>query len=289
MTHNINRGGGTEVAVQNIRQNYDVKSLGIGGMAGYFFSFFLALRIIFSDYDIIHAHDPPSIYGYTFVPKRFRKKILYSCHGLWETYFASSKKNTAPRFLISTQRRVIMRSDIVVATSRFRVREIKRLYGVEAEYVHNGVDTKKFRPAKSRKDFDFLWVGTNPNKGLRFALDTAKKRRGKLLVVGLQGESNEGVTYAGFVPHSKMPWIYARSKTLINYSTISRYDFVVLEAMACGMSVIINKESAEELIPGGNFGEIVTITGKSGRKIAERLSWEASIKKYNEIYRRLAK
>jgi glycosyltransferase involved in cell wall biosynthesis len=292
MSQNIDTCGGTPIAVRNIRQNYDVKSLNSTGFSLYLKSFAAALQLTFSKYDIIHIHDMAG-YGYTFIPRRFRKKTVYSCHGLWKTYFEGkqlslSEKIISP-FLIRAQTRIIKKSDAVVATSRFRKNEIKSLYGIDAELAHNGVDIKLFRPRKSKKLYDFIWVGTNPTRGLDFAKKYALARKGKLLVVGVNGNNDKNTVYMKNIPNEKMPDIYNKARTLINYSVISRYDFVVLEAMACGLNVIINREAAEELVPGKRFGSTVFISGSKGRKIVSEYSWKRSIEKYNKLYAKMAK
>ena len=292
LSNDISRDGGTEIAVKNIKQNYDVKSIGTAGPLLYVKSFFMAIRLIFSDYDILHFHDMAG-YGYTFVPKFMRKKIVLSCHGLWETYFYEIKDMSISQkiisyFLKNAQKRLIKKADIIVATSRFRQKKIKFLYGIDSELIQNGIDINIFKPMKMKKIFDFIWVGTNPNKGLKFAIKTAKKYNGKLLVIGIDGRKMKNVYYINHVPHNDMPFFYNKSKTLINYSLISRYDFVVLEAMACGLNVILNKESVEELLQKKIYKKnIVLIRGKLGRKIAKKNSWSESIKKYNDIYIRI--
>jgi glycosyltransferase involved in cell wall biosynthesis len=290
LSENINVSKGTPIAVRNLRQNHDVMSLKSSGLPLYFKSFLAALQLVFSKYDIIHTHDMAG-YGYTFIPKSLRKKTLYSCHGLWKTYFEGRKLSLSERImaplLIRAQSRIIKNSDIVVATARFRQKEIKSTYGVDAELAHNGIDTNLFRPRKTKKLYDFIWVGTNSAKGLKEAKKYAADMGGKLLVVGVEGKNGKNITYMPSVPNNEMPQMYNQSKTLINFSTISIYDFVVLEAMASGINVMINKEAAEELMPGKKFSGTVFIGGAEGRRTVSKYSWKNAIEKYNKLYSKL--
>jgi glycosyltransferase involved in cell wall biosynthesis len=275
-----------------MRKNDDVIFLGTAGITGVAKAFYLSFKLILSNYDLIHVHDNAA-FGYTFLPRKIRKKILYSSHGFCRTYFDAIKPikftdKIKARFYTYMQERTIKNADYIVSSSEWIHDEIKKIFGIDSYVIYNGIDTKKFRPLHVKKKFDYIWVATNPElRGLDDAIKIATQKNKKLLVVGINGNNTKNTTFIGKIPHDTMPKIYNKAKTIIYFGKIKGYPFVLLEAWACGLDAIANKKSVIEIYSKNKIKEINHISNKDGMKIVENFEWENLLKKYDEVYKKI--
>ena len=144
---------------------------------------------------------------------------------------------------------------------------------------------KKFRPMNVKKEYDYIWVGTNAKlRGLDEAIHYSKGK--KLLVVGVDGKDTENVKYKGRVSHDKLPELYNKCKNIIYFGKIKGYPFVVLEAMACCLGVIASSETMKEIIERNEKG-LCKIKPSEAIKIAEKFEWKNILKKYSSVYDKL--
>ena len=298
LTYSTNTTGGIETVVKNLSLDRDVKWLGCGGACSLIRGFFAAIKIRFSDYDIIHANDNA---GYWVTRLARNKKIIWTAQGLWKNYFeenppAGWKKRLDAWILLRMQSRLIKKSDAVVAINKPINERLIRDYKISpVRIVHNGVDTDEFRPMKSRKKFEYIWVSTNPVKArLKECIQFAKGK--PMLAVGVSGDSTKNLTYAR-IPREKMPDAYNSAKALIYISKQPDYPLVMLEAMACGIDVITTEQILYELTnlgkPGGFVNldgkkfRIMTLTGQRARKTALDMDWKKIRAEYKKIYESL--
>ena len=270
--------------------------IGVQPFKGFIYPIFLALRLFRNKYDIIHMHDHQG-YWYTFLPKRLKKKIVYTSHGETTEYYNSIKPvgivdKLKARVLIAIQKRLVTQADVVVAVSNAVKENIIKYYGVNPEkivVIYNGVDTEKFRPRKKIKHGKktALWVGTNAEaKGLEKATIYAQNHGMKLRVVGVKGKSTENTEFIGPVPYGKMPEIYNSANLLLYFSWNDGHALVPLEAMACGLDVIASKESNIEIMPLSKNGTY-SISGKKAAERIKKFDWKIQAKKYTELYRKV--
>ncbi len=296
--------GGTPLAAMSIIKNckqYGIVSevkhgIGFEPFRSFIFPVSLMLRLLRNDYDLIHIHDHQG-YWYTFLPKRFKKKIVYTSHGETTEYYNAIKpegiiSKIKAKIVIAIQKRLVEQSDVVVAVSEAVKSSIIKYYNVSPEkiiVIYNGVDTKQFKPEKNKtpKEKTALWVGTNSEaKGLEKAIEYAQNNKMKLLVAGVAGEDTEDVEFLGSVKYSKMPKIYNSANLLLYFSVNDGHALVPLEAMACGLDVIASKESNIEIVPQEKDGTY-KISGSKAIKIIKNFDWKIQAKKYEEIYRTL--
>ncbi len=294
MTSNPDTPGGVETIVKNIKEHHDVRYLNTSGPFALIRGLILALILSFSDYDLICSHDNAS-YMYARLPRFLRRKKLLACHyGSTNYYFKIMPPKSLPerisaRIYLHLQKFILERADKVATMSVWIRDEFKKLYGVDSDVIRLGVDTAKFRPLRIKKKYDLIWVGTNPGlRGLSSAIEYAKSHGKKLVVVGLEGKDTPSVTYTGKIRNEDMPRIFNEAKAIIYFSKYKGCPLVVLEAMACGLSVISNRKNLDDIKFSGH-GPFFFIDGDQGRKIAAAYDWKNVIRNYNFIYRQLVK
>jgi glycosyltransferase involved in cell wall biosynthesis len=158
-----------------------------------------------------------------------------------------------------------------------------------------------------------IWVGTNPElKGLPVALKAVKGlKNAYLLVVGISGINSENIISWGKVNDYRLLLILYNAADFLIFPTMYEgFPLVPLEAMACGIPIIVSKESnMGEIIREGVHGFIVKDRNPLSykdriellindtemlnnmaiqcRSLAINYSWEKQAKRYWEIYKRI--
>jgi glycosyltransferase involved in cell wall biosynthesis len=150
-------------------------------------------------------------------------------------------------------RRVVRRATTVIAVSDYLRRELEaKLPDArgKTEVVDSGVDLTRFRPAV-HVDGDgprFLCVGSliERKNVVRLADAFARVGRGTLTFVGdgplrgeLEGRAN--VRVLGRVGHDEIPGHLAAADVLCAPSLVEPFGQAILEAMACGLSVVATR------------------------------------------------
>lgn len=261
--------------------------------------------------DIVHTHDTS---GYWI--SKSDMKYIHTSHGTWKHCFEYTTKSLETRIVqklaSSMEKNVVNNAKINVAISNFVKRYVSEEYDIRKKMhiIHNGVDTRKFKPRKTKKNkegFTALWVGTNPAlKGLDIALAAVKIAGMKLLVVGVDGNDTRGVKYLGRIEPIKMHTIFNMADILLFPSRFESYPIVPLEAMASGMPLVVSKSSHVETMKNGREGYIVKSEdpdkyasalakaisnkekmSKAGRKTAKKYDWSRQVKKYIRVYEKM--
>jgi glycosyltransferase involved in cell wall biosynthesis len=212
---------------------------------------------------------------------------------------------------------------------------LRRSFRREIHDMTAGVDAELFRPgaapAASRlgleeEDPVILYAGRLvPLKNIpvlvsAFAAIARRLERARLLVVGdgplrselLAGAARAGlgdrVILAGEVPHAEMPGYYASARILLLTSENESFSLVALEAMACGLPVVVPRVGyLPTLVEDGAGGRIyppgdveacagmalelltdpeaAARAGEAGRRRAlERHSWDAVAREFAGLY-----
>src|SRR3989338_6715597 len=162
--------GGTIHVAKSISDNIDsdiVSGRG-SGILGILYSFLIAIRLLFSDYDIVHIHDMQG-YGYAKLPGFMRKKTVYTVHGNWIDYYnAMPPRSLGEKFIAwmskNMQKTIMKNSDRVVAVSISNMERLVSGYGADPSricVIYNGVDTARFRPEGRKPRNVGLFVGDN--------------------------------------------------------------------------------------------------------------------------------
>jgi glycosyltransferase involved in cell wall biosynthesis len=278
-------------------------------------------------FDIIHGHG-----GYCFFPALLRDKtpFIMTFHGLKKAaklriYGPNSRILKNPRSfpLYYPEEIAAKRCDLAITPSKAVRDELTSLYGInpsKIKVIYNGVNTSKFKPFNKNlakrilglpEGMDYvIWVGNNPKlKGLSIAVDAVKGLKNVyLLVVGVSGSNFENVVFWGEVQDKQLLCtLYNAASLLILPTLYEGFPLVTLEAMACGLPIIISKKCpAKEIINDGVEGFIVNERNPKAyaekiknilnnnkhyqevsfrcRKLAEKYSWENQGKEYLKIY-----
>lgn len=280
-------------------------------------------------FDIIHGHG-----GFCFFPALFRDRtpLVMTFHGLrkgarFRLYGPNSRFLKNPRYftLFYSEEIAAKKCDVAVVPSKSVKEELISLYKVnpmKIKVIYNGVNTANFRPfdknlarkilglPKNKKYV--IWVGNNAKlKGLQKAIRAVKGLKNVyLLVVGVSGNNFGNVVFWGEVKERQvLCTLYNASNILIFPTLYEGFPLVPLEAMACGLPIIISQECpTKEIIVDGVEGFIVKNEPKYYTekivaildndvlrremslkciKLAQKFSWENQGKEYLKVYERL--
>ncbi|MCK4885392.1 glycosyltransferase family 4 protein [Candidatus Bathyarchaeota archaeon] len=237
-------------------------------------------------FDVIHANLPlvPSFS----IPKDASKALVCAVHSTWKGEAIVTKrdnpKNLNPNeksmlrynFLLrSYEKKLMKRSDALIAVSKYTVDELTELYGIDEKKIHviyNGVDVQKFKPrpdrAELRREFGLedknkivLFVGRlYHRKGLEILLRSIppvlqefsdvkfvisgkgfKEKEESLRNLAKQLDIEDHVTFMGYVPDEKLPNLYSTSDIFVLPAIYENFPFAILEAQATGLPVISTK------------------------------------------------
>ncbi len=219
----------------------------------------------------------------------------------------------------------LCRADYVVAVSHYTAKAALEAFGPrKIEVIHNGVDTKRFRPVER----------VNPNQPFRLLyVGNWSRRKGVDLLSGIMQKLGEGfellyttdrggahVHYAlpanchalGRLSGRALVSAYQQADALLFPSRLEGLPLTVLEAMACGIPVIAAETSSlPEVVENGLTGllcppdDIGAISDAARRLAADVNQWrslrkaarqdvearfnmEMMIDRYLALYRRMS-
>ena len=237
-------------------------------------------------FDIIHANLPlvPSFA----IPSEPANALVSTVHSTWkgeaEAIRRGSRRKLNPneklmlRFnslLRSYEKKLMKRSDALIAVSLYTRNELTELYDVDEEKIHviyNGVDTQKFKPNGDRAGLR-LELGLEEEQKIILCVGRLYYRKGittllksipevvqkfgdvKFVISGRGFKKNEenlrklaeklkiekSVMFLGYVPDEKLPDLYAASDIFVLPALYENFPFAILEAQSTGLPVISTK------------------------------------------------
>jgi glycosyltransferase involved in cell wall biosynthesis len=153
--------------------------------------------------------------------------------------------------------RVVRRATTVIAVSGYLRRELEtKLPDArgKTEVVDSGVDLERFKPSASnnlllvgeRPAYLFIGSLTERKNVVRLADAFARVGRGSLTFLGdgpLRAalEGRPGVRVVGAVPHDEVPGWLAAADVVCAPSLVEPFGQAILEAMACGRTVVATR------------------------------------------------
>jgi glycosyltransferase involved in cell wall biosynthesis len=307
--------------------NYMPRALGSSHNIDYVYDFKVWRKMRHYNFDVIHGGNQNCYF-----PSLFGKgaPLIGTFHGTLAGGYSKLKARLLPyQYFISTipEKIAARKCDVAVACSQEVKRELLTFYGADyrkIKVIYNGVDIKKFRiqdRGDARRKLGLhqeekygIWIGTNPYlKGLNIAVEAVRRSIGvKLLVVGVRGKSDQKVVYFGQISNlAKRLLLYNCANFMIHPTLYDGFPIVTLEAMACGLPIVISKECpTKEIIKEGLHGFVVNERTPEKyaekieillenertyqefsincRELATKYSWENQGKKYLSIYEKLA-
>lgn len=273
--------------VVELPPNIEVYSLGkeIGvSKLGYFLNFFKYIIRLRSGYDVVFVHMNPEylILG-GWLWKLLGKKIVF----WYAHYLATTKLKIASLF-----------ADRIVTSTRLAYPlESKKLI-----VLQQGIDTERFKPAGIKnqesgiRKFKVLFLGRiAPVKNLEVLLKSIELIRKdnsniSLTVVGgpTPGKTSEvnyfnkikklaadlnldgGVEFLGSVPNVETQAIYRNHNLFVNLTDTGSFDKSTLEAMACGLPVIISNKAFLEIFNQDLIGKLI-FRDKDPQDLAQKI------------------
>lgn len=139
--------------------------------------------------------------------------------------------------------------------------------------VYNGTDVGLFDFSDSHEDYLLFAGRITPQKGVKEAIQVAKKSGHRLLIVGpvdhgskdyfeqyIKPELDDQILYLGRMDQPQLVKYYQKAKAVLTpVQWEEPFGLTTIEAMACGAPVIsMNRGAAPEIIVGGKTGYIVS-------------------------------
>ena len=156
--------------------------------------------------------------------------------------------------------------------------------GALSKVIPNYVDTNLFQPLSlEKKPRSLCFVGRLAKQKNLLALLEALKGSPYLLdIIGVgeeeenlklfTKENNLNVNFLGIIPHRQLPEVLNQYEAFILPSLYEGMPKVLLEAMACGLSVIgTNVEGTREVIVDGENGLLCDVAPASIRRVIDKL------------------
>jgi len=254
-------------------------------------------------FDIIHANLP--LVPNFAIPSDSAKAIVCAVHSTWKGEALVTKQDNPKelnpnekamlRFnyvLRSYEKKLMNRSDALIAVSKYTVNELTDLYGINKEKIHviyNGVDIQKFkfRPNKAelRQEFGLetdkkivLFVGRlYHRKGLETLLRSIppvlkefsnvkfvisgtgfKEKEESLKNLAKELQIEDYVTFLGYVADEKLPDLYSASDIFVLPAIYENFPFAILEAQSSALPVIsTNVGGIPEFLEDGKNGFVI--------------------------------
>jgi glycosyltransferase involved in cell wall biosynthesis len=222
-------------------------------------------KLIEEDFDIVHIH------SYVFLMSNeaalARSLRNFSCilqfHGGLNTQGMQISKN---RLWIKNNlfdRTIglftVRRADKVLSIAMADMPIIKKKFGVDAEYLPNAVDTKKFSKGETEGDC-ITYVGKFESwKGFESVLNIFKivhdrRPETKFLLVGagsledMVSKVDLPIEVIRHVPHSEMPKIYHRTAVALLPSYMEGSPTFCIESLACEVPIVASDVGDTKLI-----------------------------------------
>ena len=299
---------------------------------------FLAYRMMIQDYirkikpDYINAH------GMIFAPViselKLERKVYFSFHGFMHddpaSVLANRHRGIDMEKLYQQGAKVVHRSiHLTPAMLRKGVEQLQLREG-HSYIIPNGVSTDKFyfAPEKRNEMREGMGVGEDTRVFISVgALTKRKNHKGFIdflernninahywiigkavgqeeetrieLLKTIENVNSVEVRIIDYVAHDSLYQYYSAADVYAHPSSSEGQALVALEAMCCGLPLIVNRQIKETLGLDASFDEFVhlvdllndempeIVTPKRdilSSKCREQLSWEASAKKYLELF-----
>jgi len=211
-------------------------------------------------YDVVHIH-----LSYPYIKAVL--KANYSClvvthHGYVPWRIVPGFKNKMVHLYLRFAYRALLSSvPCIVAISNYVKEQLKKLYGLNAIVIHNGVDIEVFRPMRVKRDssYPIIFNATawNRFKGAdllleHFAILKEQYPEAKLIARGLPIFSHWVRKFLGktglkpekdievlpYLSYEKLPYYYNLADFYLLTSRWESFSLPILESFACGTPVV---------------------------------------------------
>ncbi|WP_035141291.1 glycosyltransferase family 4 protein [Flavobacterium daejeonense] len=258
----------------DILENNSINGKGGSSLKRIFFEFFL-LKFYIKKSHVNLYHSPHYI-----LPNRFKIPAIVTIHDLITLDFPDLCKYQSVFYFNFFLKKTIHNAEIIIAVSHTVKKDIIRHFDVDAHkirVIYLGIDPifKRTIDIHILKKYNLpekyiLFVGNIEGKKNLTSLLLAfnelinqNKIEHKLVLVGKKGWKNKSVyktiskynlkqyiLFTGYVPKKDLPVIYSMSDLFVFPSIYEGFGIPPLEAMACGIPVIVSNQGASPEICG---------------------------------------
>ncbi len=298
------------------------------------YNFICGIKCASGNYDIVHTHGVTGA-GYALIRRfiRDKAKFIHTFHGIsYKSLECYVKRFGFPGNVLVQIYRTIMsyleklagrKCDVAVAVSEGVKRDLVKYYGIpesKITVIHNAVDTEVFYPMSKDKAKELLkldkskkyilFVGKEAfRKGMDIAINAMRYLKFDNIVLLIVGPAKidfkeDNIISLGELSRKKMVFVYNTAEVLILPSRYEGHPITALEALSCGLPLIVSRESNVEII-NKNQGIVINENkpelfateikkllkseelkemSNSCRKLAEKYSVNNQYKKYLELY-----
>ncbi|GEM_PF-842336 len=230
-------------------------------------------------YDLAFVH--PSRYTQApFILRFLKTKKIYYCEEVlrmaYEPEFQINKNIGHAKYFYEKIIRYLRKgidkkniscADLLIANSKNTQANIKKAYGIDSTVGLLGVDADFFKPEKSKKDIDVLYIGAKDQVDGYDLLKNALKLIPEKLSVKYH------VTGEGWMSEKELKGLYNRAKIVVCLAKSEPFGLIPLEAAACGVPVVaLNSGGYRETVIEGKTGFLVEGTPNLKQKIRLLLS-----------------
>ncbi|UZJ37309.1 glycosyltransferase family 4 protein [Prosthecochloris sp. SCSIO W1103] len=199
----------------------------------------------------------------------FKKPLVARC-GYMHSEFSireSGAKSRKTKRKLAAEHRLFTNADaIIVTTNSMKKSIVSRLPGAEHKItvIPNYVDTQLFKPKKTQKEYDVIFIGRfSEQKNLHSLLETVTQLNCKTLIIGHGSNAQKlhnqypsaQIHWLGNIPNSHLPDYINKAKVFVLPSHYEGHPKTLIEAMACGSAVVgSDAPGIREVISHNNNG-----------------------------------
>lgn len=256
---------GKEFGEKKIKEYKGVKiktalTLNFKGLAAMSSSFFAAIKIAFSKYDIVHFHAEGPC-AMIWIPKLFKKKCVATIHGL--DHQRAKWGKFAKNYIMFGERCAVKYADEIIVLSEAVKKYFKEVYNRETIFIPNGVNKPIVKDAKIItekyglvKDDYILFLGRLvPEKGISYLIQAYKNvnTKKKLVIAGGSSDTkefveelkklscdDERIIFTGFVQGQVLEELYSNAYIYTLPSDLEGMPLSLLEAMSYGNCCLVS-------------------------------------------------
>lgn len=231
------------------------------------------IKKIENNYDAIFASS-------TTLASLYKPKTTFItiCHIIRSQKFETMKKIPKYKILFNPffysitaklEKRSLSNSDKIVVIRQHQKEYLVNVLKINKDKIHvipNGINTNIFKPLKAKKKNQIIFVGrgTVP-KGLDQLLKAVDSVNANLLIVTqkidenlrILAESKKNVSIIFNVKPKELARLYSESKVFVLPSLDEEQPLTTLEAMACGLPVVVSPKAASDVVLDNVNGFIV--------------------------------
>jgi len=253
-------------------------------------------------YDIIHA---PSISGAPVKANTLTFHLLNAQSGYLR------QEDMAKKFywnvlMRKREERSIRNAKAITAVSAYTAAQVKKVYGVSADIIYNGIDTGAFIPYSQDRGWLLAKLNLPPSfleKKILLFVGNATGRKGfdilkstmrllddsfLCLTCGLRTSySEEKIVSLGSLAYERMPLVYNLCDLYVHPARLEGFGLSVAEAMGCAKPVVCgNVACLPELVEDKKGGILCDLKPEAFKQAIEHIMRSANAREEMGMYNR---